>query len=116
VNRKLPLENTLQVINLMCVVRVYCLLYTDCMDPGALEEIRGKLPSLQNSRTMGLTYHILCENSAVNLHHLITSAEEVMFSPVSFCLSVCKQVDWLGFNGTFSTNRPYRAIKKIKVC
>jgi len=23
---------------------------------------------------------------------------------------------WLGFNGTFSTNRPHRAIKKIKVC
>ena len=26
------------------------------------------------------------------------------------------KVGWLGFNGTFSTNRPYRAIKKIKVC
>ena len=25
-------------------------------------------------------------------------------------------VGWLGFNGTFCTNRPYRAIKKIKVC
>jgi len=25
-------------------------------------------------------------------------------------------VGWLGFNGTFSTNMPYRAIKKIKVC
>ena len=23
---------------------------------------------------------------------------------------------WFGFNGTFSANRPYRAIKKIKVC
>ena len=26
------------------------------------------------------------------------------------------QFGWLGFNGTFSTNWPYCAIKKIKVC
>jgi len=25
-------------------------------------------------------------------------------------------IGWLGFNGTFSTNRPYRAIEKVKVC
>jgi len=25
-------------------------------------------------------------------------------------------VGWLGFNGTFSTNRSHRATKKIKVC
>jgi len=25
-------------------------------------------------------------------------------------------VGWLGFNGTFSTNRPYCAIGKVKVC
>ena len=26
------------------------------------------------------------------------------------------KVGWLGFNGTFTTNRPHRAIKSIKVC
>jgi len=23
---------------------------------------------------------------------------------------------WSGFNGTYSTNRPYRAMEKVKVC
>ena len=42
---------------------------------------------------------------------------------VSFILDYCFSVlvsrarlGWLGFNGTISINRPYRAIKKIKVC
>ena len=38
--------------------------------------------------------------------------------PETFCSTSTRGwlVGWLGFNGTFSTNRPYRAIGKVKVC
>ena len=44
------------------------------------------------------------------------------WSPGNVTKSTCSDykvgwlVGWLGFNGTFSTNRPYRAIGKVKLC
>ena len=34
----------------------------------------------------------------------------------SYFIATVRLVGWLGLNGTFSTNRPYRAVGKVKVC
>jgi len=49
---------------------------------------------------------ILAVNNSQRNLNLVNSAHNI----------VGRLVGWLGFNGTFSTNRPYRAIKNIKVC
>ena len=78
-----------------------------------------------------LTYHTeKIKKNGVTLHFIpLRSSTDEMVIACDFhmnallalvinCSLICcrHQVGWLGFNVTFSINRPYRVIKKIKVC